>query len=56
MMSSLRGSMQSDPLEGVYQVAEKWPSAAFPSSLVVAAYSQVRLTPQDFGSLASGLF
>jgi hypothetical protein len=31
------------------QVAEKWPSAAFLSSFVVAAYSQVRLTPQDFG-------
>jgi len=49
-MSSLRGSIRGDPLEGVYQVAEKWPSAAFPSSLVVAAYSQVRLTPQEFGS------
>jgi hypothetical protein len=38
------------------QVAEKCPSAAFPSSFVVAAYSQVRLTPQDFGSLASAPF
>jgi len=32
------------------QVAEKGPSAAFPSSFVVAAYKQVRLTPQDFGA------
>jgi len=38
------------------QVAEKWPSAAFPSSFVAAAYSQVRLTPQEFGGLASGPF
>jgi len=39
-----------------YQVAEKWPSAAFPSSFVVAAYSQVRLTTQNFGGLASAPF
>jgi hypothetical protein len=32
------------------QAAEKRPSAAFPSSFVIAAYHQVRLTPQDFGS------
>jgi hypothetical protein len=38
------------------KVAEKWPSATFPSSFVVAAYSQVRLTPQDFGGLASRPF
>jgi hypothetical protein len=31
-------------------------SAALSSSFVVAAYVQVRLTPQDFGSLASGHF
>jgi hypothetical protein len=36
-----------------YQAAEKRPFAAFPSSFVIAAYLQVRLTPQDFGSLAS---
>jgi hypothetical protein len=30
-----------------YQAAEKRPSAAFPSSFVVAAYIQVRLIPQD---------
>jgi len=39
------------------QVAEKRPSvprlAGFPSSFVVAACVKVRLTPQDFGSLAS---
>jgi hypothetical protein len=40
----------------LYQVAEKWPSAAFSSSFVIAAYNQVRFTPQDFGGLASGLF
>jgi hypothetical protein len=34
-------------------VAEKRPSAAFSSFLVVAAYLQVRFTPRDFGSLAS---
>jgi hypothetical protein len=38
------------------QAAEKRPSAAFPSSFVVAAYVQVRLTRQDFGRIASGLF
>jgi hypothetical protein len=38
------------------QAVEKRPSAAFPSSFVVAAYIQVRLTPQDFGCLASGHF
>jgi hypothetical protein len=38
------------------QAAEKRPSAAFPSSFVVAAYRQVRLTPQDFEGLASGHF
>jgi hypothetical protein len=27
-----------------------------PSSFVIAAYGQVRLIPQDFGSLASGHF
>jgi len=31
------------------QAGEKRPSAAFPSSFIVAAYIQVRLTPQDFG-------
>jgi len=38
------------------QAVEKYPSAAFPSPFVVAAYKQVRLTPQDFGRLASGHF
>jgi hypothetical protein len=38
------------------QAVEKRPSAVFPSSFVVAAYIQVRLTPQDFGCLASGHF
>jgi hypothetical protein len=38
------------------QAAEKSPSAAFPSFFVAAAYIQVRLTPQDFGRLASGHF
>jgi hypothetical protein len=35
---------------------KKNPSAAFPSSFVIAAYNKVRLTPQDFGRLASGHF
>jgi hypothetical protein len=38
------------------QDTEKRPSAAFPSSFVIAAYIQVRRIPQDFGSLASGHF
>jgi len=38
------------------QAAEKRPSAAFPTSFVVAAYIEVRLIPQDFGGLASGHF
>jgi len=38
------------------QAVEKRPSAAFPSSFVVAAYNQVRLTSQDFGRLAPGHF
>jgi hypothetical protein len=41
---------------GIYQAAEKRPSASFPSSFVIAAYLKVRLIPQDFGSLASGHF
>jgi len=41
---------------GYSQAAEKRPSAVFPSSFVVAAYIKVRLTPQDFGRLASGHF
>ena len=40
----------------VEKAAEKRPSAAFLSSFVIAAYIQVRLTPQDFGRLASGHF
>jgi hypothetical protein len=40
----------------IYQAAEKRPSASFSSSFVIAAYAQVRLVPQDFGSLASGHF
>jgi hypothetical protein len=38
------------------QAVEKRPSAAFLSSFGVATYIQVRLTPQDFGRLASGHF
>ena len=40
----------------IWYAAEKRPAAAFPSSFVAAAYVQVRLTPQDFGGLASGHF
>ena len=40
----------------IEQAVEKRPSAALPSSFVVAAYIQVRLTPKDFGRLASGHF
>jgi hypothetical protein len=38
------------------QAAEKRPSAAFPSSFVVAAYIQVRLTPKISGALHLGIF
>jgi hypothetical protein len=34
----------------------KTPSAALPSSFVIAEYTLVRLIPQDFGRLASGAF
>jgi len=37
-------------------IVEKRPSAALSSSFVVPAYPKVRLTPWDFGSLASGPF
>jgi hypothetical protein len=43
-------------LETRQQDAEKRPSAALLSSFVVAAYIQVRLTPQDFEGLASRHF
>jgi hypothetical protein len=39
-----------------WQAAEKRPSAAFPSSFVVAAYVQVRLTSQDSGALHLRIF
>jgi translation initiation factor 1 len=49
------GTLRDTCLE-IQQAAEKCSSAAFPSSFVVAAYVQVRLTPQGFGGLASGHF
>ncbi len=49
------GTVEDTRLE-IQQAAEKRPSATFPSSFVVAAYVQVRLTPQGFGGLASGHF
>jgi hypothetical protein len=57
----LQGFLQSNGEGGwgsfkFQQAVEKRPSAALPSSFVVAAYIQVRLTPQDFGCLASGHF
>jgi hypothetical protein len=36
-----------------YQAGEKHPSAAFPSSFVVAAYPKYASLLEDFGSLAS---
>jgi len=47
---------ERERVKELIQAVEKRPSAAFPSSLVVATYIQVRLTPQDFGRLASGHF
>ena len=35
---------------------QKKPSVFYLTGLVVAAYNQVRLTPHDFGGLASGPF
>jgi len=46
--------MQSDFTR--HQVAEKRPSTALPSPLVVATYFHVRLTPQDFGRLVPERF
>jgi hypothetical protein len=34
----------------VQQIAEKGPSTVLPSSLVIAAYFYIRLTPHDFGT------
>jgi hypothetical protein len=39
-----------------WEADEKDPSAALPSSFVIATYFHVRLIPQDFGCLASGHF
>jgi hypothetical protein len=39
-----------------YQVAEKRPSAAFRLILRPCGVQKVRLTPKDFGSLATGHF
>jgi hypothetical protein len=38
------------------QVAEKRPSTTLPSSLFVATYCTVRLTPRDSGRLVSERF
>jgi hypothetical protein len=38
------------------EAVEKRPSAVLPSSLVTAAYFNVRLISRDFGSLAAGHF
>jgi len=40
----------------VYQAVEKHPSAALCASLVIAAYIEVRLIPQDLARLASVYF
>jgi len=42
--------------ESSWLTDEKRQSAALPSFLVVAAYCTVRLTPRNFGSLASWRF
>ena len=49
------GTVEDTCLE-IQQAAEKSPSAALPSPFVLAAYLQVRLSPQAFGRLASGHF
>jgi hypothetical protein len=48
MGGELHKEYHRDPEEWS-QAAEKGPSTALPLSFVVAAYIQVRLTPQDFG-------
>jgi len=44
------------PFYPFYQAVEKRPSAALRSSLVTAAYAEVRLIPRNFARLASGPF
>jgi hypothetical protein len=46
----------SSPLGHPGQAAEKHPSAALRSSLVIATYREVRLIPPDFARLASEYF
>ena len=48
--------VESGPRRRIQQVAEKGSSTALPSSLVVATYYYVRLTPRDFGRLVSERF
>jgi hypothetical protein len=48
--------MLNDNIANAYQAVEKRPSASFPSSIVIAAYVQVRLIPGDFGALHLGIF
>jgi hypothetical protein len=43
-------------ISAAWQKVAPYSSRRHPSSFVVAAYIQVRLTPQDFGRLASGHF
>jgi hypothetical protein len=43
-------------IKGINRLLKKRPSAAFLSSFVIAAYIEVRPTPQDFEGLASGHF
>jgi len=41
-------------MDSIYWADEKYPSTAFPSFFVIAAYFHVRLIPQNFGRLVSG--
>jgi hypothetical protein len=43
-------------MDSIYWADEKYPSTAFPSFFVIAAYFHVRLIPQNFGRLVSGHF
>jgi hypothetical protein len=56
LIQDIKTQITKNELMTYEQAVEKRPSAAFPSSFVVAAYIQVCLTPQDFGRLASGHF
>ena len=51
-----RSRAQATTMSPSERLMKKRPSAVLSSSFVIATYPKVRLIPQDFGRLASGLF